>query len=268
MGKEPNRGQSREPDFMRKYLDYAAAALERNGFDGRNIHITEWNFTIASRNPLNDSVFKGAYIVYNLLGQAGMARLSGYWLGSDLFSEFYDSRKLLEGSAGLLTKDGIRKPAFYGFEFMNDLDRYLLGRNESAIVTTNRHDSYTIVCCSYSHPSYRYYMKKENDIGVSEVNSFFDGEKERMQFRISGVRNGRYQIRTRRVNREFGSVQDEWLRMGLSDELSARDIRYLQQVCVPKISIETTVITDGELVIDAVLETNEIRQIHVLYQMS
>ena len=265
--KEPNLGQSRDPFFMRKYLEYAASILDRNGFDGRNIHVTEWNFTISSRNPLNDSVFKGAYVVRNLLGQIGKARLSGYWLGSDLFSEFYDSRKLLEGSAGLLTKDGIRKPAFYGFEFMNDLDNYILGRNENAVVTTNLHDSYTIVCCNYDHPSYRYYIRKENEITVSEMNSCFDGEGMRMRVRISGVRNGRYQIRTRRVSREYGSVQDEWLRMGLSDELGAKDIRYLQQVCVPRISIETAEITDGELVIDSALETNEIQQIRILYQI-
>ena len=264
----PSEGQSRDMFFMRKYLDHAASVLKAAGFDENSIHLTEWNFTISSRNPLNDSVFKGAYVMRNLIDQTGRIKMSGYWTASDLYSEFYDSGKIIAGGSGLITKDGIRKPAFYGYDFMCSLERYLLGAADNAMVTGSLHDNYSIVCCGYAHPSYRYYAKPEKELSPAEIETYFDGETVRYSFIINGVKNGRYQIRIRRVNREYGSVQDEWLRMGLTNELSARDIRYLQQVCVPRITIGNTDITDNVLRIETTLSENEIQHIQILYQLS
>lgn len=60
---------------------------------------------------------KAAYLAKSMSKMAGLADLSVCFLGSDLFSEFYDTDKILYGGTGLISKDGIFKPSFYTFKY-------------------------------------------------------------------------------------------------------------------------------------------------------
>lgn len=262
-----NSHHSREQKYMRNYIDYARNTMFENGFMVQELHISEWNFTVSNRNCFNDSAFKGAYIVKNLIDTVEKVDLIGYWLGSDLFTEFYDTNFLLDGSSGLLSKDGIRKPAFYGLSFMNNLDNYLLGKGERSIITTDLQSTYSIVCHNYVHLNYTYYAEIENEITIEEQGDYLEGETIKCHFRIQDVRNGEYLIKTRSMNEENGSVQDEWKRMGLTENLSSQDIAYLKQICLPRISIHTYEVEDNVLEVETMLKVNEIQHIHIIYQM-
>lgn len=78
----------------------------------------------------------------------GKVSLEGYWLGSDLFSQYYDTKSLLNGGCGLISKDGIYKPSFYAFQFFNRLGSYILSHDEYSVVTASMNDNYNIVCCN------------------------------------------------------------------------------------------------------------------------
>jgi Beta-xylosidase len=262
-----NSCYSRNQNYMLNYADMAREVLHKNGFWNQELHISEWNFTVSNRNCLNDSAFKGAYLVKNLLDMYGKADIVGYWFGSDLFSEYYDTNRLLDGSGGLISKDGIRKPAFYGISFLNRLGTYILGKNNNSIITTNLHDTYSILCHHYEHPNYKYFVKEEDNIRISEISEFFDNDTVKMYFTINGVKNGAYTIKTRTVSKENGSVLDEWVRMGLSDNLNSQDIDYLERICVPRISIETTGISNNCIHLETILQANEIKHIHIYYQL-
>ncbi len=264
---EINAQRSQDPDFIRNHVLMARDTLKDNSFHISELHITEWNSTISNRNCLNDNCYKGAYIMKNIIDNIGQVELMGYWIGSDLFSEYYDSSLLLSGSGGLLTKDGIKKPAYYAMEFMNRLGRYLLGSNENCAVTTNGYDNYSAVCHNYKHPSFKYYMRPEDLTGVGQLRQLFDdNETLKLNFQIKHVKNGTYQIKTRSLNTVNGSVQDEWLRMDLSDNLNKQDIDYLRQICTPHISIRTCTVTNSTLNFETVLKPQEIQYIHLLYQ--
>jgi len=247
--------------------NYLKDLLEKSRKMFHEIHLSEWNFTVANRNCMNDSTFKGAYIVKNLLDMLGKADLAGYWFGSDLFSEYYDTRHLIDGSGGLLTKDGIRKPAFYGFQFFNKLGNYFLARNGGSIITTNLHDSYFITCHNYKHPNSQYYKMEEDRIKIQDQQFLFDQSAKQFHFVIQGVKNGKYQVKKRLIDSTHGSIQDEWNRMDQSDDLNAQDIEYLQQICVPHITIETIEVENNCLDIQTNLQANAIEQIHIFYLM-
>ncbi len=264
---EINTQRSQDPNFIRNHVLMVRETLKENGFYVSELHISEWNSTISNRNCLNDSCYKGAYIMKNIIDNIEQVELMGYWIGSDLFSEYYDSSLLLSGSGGLLTKDGIKKPAYYAMEFMNRLGRYLLGSNENCAVTTNGYDNYSVVCHNYKHPSFKYYMRPEDFTEVERSRQLFDdNESLKLNFQIKHVKNGTYQIKTRSLNTVNGSVQDEWLRMDLSDNLNKQDIDYLRQICTPHISIRTCTVTNSTLNFETVLKPQEIQYIHLLYQ--
>lgn len=263
-----NDTRSRDPEFLLNQVKLTRDIIYENGFYNSELHLSEWNSTISNRNCLNDSCYKGTYIMKNIIDTIGMVDIMGYWLGSDLFSEYSDSSLLLNGSVGLLTKDGIKKPSFYAFEFMNHMGDFLLGGNENCIITTNSHGNYSIACHNYKHPNFKYYMISEDQAEITQLDQFFnDNSALKLNFQIKHVKNGIYQIKTRSLNQQNGSIQDEWLRMGLSENLNKQDIEYLRNICTPRITIKTCKVTDGILNFETILQPHEIQYIHLLYQM-
>ena len=263
-----NDSRSRDPEYLLNQVKLTRDIIYENGFYNSELHISEWNSTISNRNCLNDSCYKGAYIMKNIIDTIGMTDIMGYWVGSDLFSEYSDSSLLLNGSVGLLTKDGIKKPSFYAFEFMNHMGDFLLGGNENCIVTTNGHGNFAIACHNYKHPNFKYYMISEDETKIEQLDELFnDNSVLKLNFQIKHVKNGVYQVKTRSLNQLNGSIQDEWMRMGLSDNLNKQDIDYLRNICTPRITIKNCRVTDGILNFETLLQPHEIQYIHLVYQM-
>ena len=246
------------------YLDKVREILGRFDFQARELHVSEWNFTPGSRDLINDSTFKGAYVVKSLLDLMGRADLAGYWPGLDLVSGYYDTKHLLDGRGGLLKRDNICKPAFYGFAFFSQLDPYLLARDANMIITANRRGSYRIVCHNYQHPGQSYYdALGKKDWSIQAFDESFPSETRQFRIVIRNVEDGLYYIKKRLLDHRHGCVQNEWKQMGMSDALNARDIEYLQGICVPQITMETAQAQKRELSVDFSLETNAILSIHI-----
>ena len=261
---DPASAVWRTGDYNSLFLDKVKRIIEENELRTGELHISEWNFTPGSRDMINDSSFKGAYVVKSLMEMMGRVDVAGYWPGLDLTSGYYDTKHLIDGRGGLLTKGNICKPAFYGFAFFSQLDPYLLVQDENMVITTNRRNNYRIVCHNYTHPAAGYYEpRKDSDIVLTESDAYFNYQTRAFRIVIRNVENGRYYVKKRLLDRRHGCVQNEWQQMGLSDALNVRDIEYLQGVCVPRITMDTVHVQNGELTIDYTLETNAILSIHV-----
>ena len=57
-----------------------------------------------------------------------------------------------------------------------------------------------------------------------------------MKFLIRGMREiGELAIKMRSLNKQSGSVLDEWGRLGYESKLNREDVKYLQAISVPRI---------------------------------
>lgn len=269
----PEEGQNEisnkaiDSEFLKNYIDSLKQLVSTTDFSGKELHISEWNFTVSNRNILNDSCVKGAYLMKNTIDSYGMVDILGYWIGSDLFADFYDSRAFLNGSSGLLTKDGIAKPSYYAFSFMNRLGKKVLKKGENYVITDNGRGNYRIACNNYKNFNYQYCLCQEDEINIREVSSLLtDSKKLYLNFNLPVIKNGRYQIKIYSVNHNYGSVQDEWCRMGRPEETTQEDINYLSRICIPRMIINHLEVSDNRVLFETVLESNEIQFIHLTYQ--
>lgn len=262
-----NYGKSSyDKSYLINKIKEAKEILKEHNMDNIALHVSEWNSTISNRNYSNDSCYKGAYVMKNIIDCIDEVDLLGYSIGSDLFSEFYDTNRILWGGAGLISKDGIEKPAFYGFDFMNRLEKQLLKKGDNYIVTANSHDGYHIACHNYKHFNYYYYLKSEDDIDIlDQYNIFEDNDNCKIYFKIKNVKNGVYSIKTYSMNRKNGSILDEWGNMNLTTNLSLSDIEYFKRICTPRIYEQTLKISDGVLKVECKLNPHEINMIDISY---
>lgn len=259
--------EAQKDNFLIKYLSDHKAIMSACGMH-MPVHISEWNLTVVNRNVLNDSCFKGAYVMKNLMALYAEAEVIGYWFGTDLFVECEEQPRLLDGCCGLLTYHGICKPAFYAIDFMNRMGSYLLGQTENAMVSADGYDNYMIVCHNYKHMGIQYFMQDEKVLKIEKIPFLFDDNSRlKINIQISHVRNGFYYVKTRSISQKSGSIQDEWGRMGLVENLNTQDIDYLRSISIPRITIYEYPVKNNMLEISLSLDPHEIQCIHIYRQI-
>ncbi len=228
------------------------------------LFVTEWNLTISDRNVINDTCFKGAYILKNVIDNFDKVDLMSYFIASDLSAEYYDSDGPFFGGCGLISKDGILKPAGYAFRFLKWLYPYYIGKGKNYLLTTDQYHSYGLVCHNQKTLNYNYYLSTEDKIEKNCIWKYFeDRDSLEMRLSLTDVANGQYQIKTYRINESIGSPIKIWEEMDYEVELSRNDIYYLNRECGPQLTIQTAEVNNHILPLVIQLDSNEIRFIRI-----
>lgn len=251
--------RSADIHFFKGYYEKSRRTMDQAGMREVPLYIMEWNLTISDRNIINDSCFKGAYIVQTYLDLYDKVEILGYFWGSDRSSEYTDSNELTHGGCGLLTVDGIFKPAAFAFEFLNDLFPYYIGKENFYLITTNQQNQYRMVCHNLKNLNYTYYVTEEENIERENITKYYENlDKMQLCICLKDVVNGKYQIKISRINPESGSVLHVWEELGYSTEFSRKDIKYLRNACGPKLSMYYIEVVDNKLFLSVEMMFNEI----------
>ncbi len=176
-------------------------------------------------------------------------------------------RLIFIGDTGLLSREGISKPSFYAFNFLNRLKSDVLEKNENSIVTANGHNHYVIACHNYKNLSSRYVFTEEDEIEPEDINQYFeDIDPIKLNFTIRNVKNGKYLVKTYYMNTKNGSIQDIWKNLEYSKGLARDEVQYLICRANPTIEMKTLEIENGEICLENNLESQEIRLIDIRYR--
>lgn len=276
------------PDFITLY-SYAYDSLEENGrtvskpssdvdfmshvmdnfkrdvggeVEDREVFLTEWNLTISDRNLINDTCFKGAYVMKNYIDLLGKVDGMAYFRGTDRVSESYDTDDFLFGGMGLLTRDGIQKPMMFAFHFLNRLYSVFIGKGENFLATKDGHGNYGIACHNCKKLSYNYYYVEEDSLDREHMSKYFeDTDDLNLCLELTDVEDGVYQMKIYRINNANGSVQSIWKEMEYETNLSRDDIRYIQKACEPKLSMQKVRAEGGKIRLNISMMANEIAYI-------
>ena len=142
-----------------------------------------------------------------------------------------------------------------------------MGKYENAIVTTNGRNHFVIACHNYKSLSSRYVFTDEDEIQLEDIEQYVeDIEPIKLNFTIQNIQNGKYLVKTYRVNRASGSVQDLWKNLDYSKGLMRDEVEYLKSSAIPSIEMKTIEVENGELCLTNDLEMQEIRLIDIQYQ--
>ena len=254
---------AQKPDFFKKYVKAHRDLMRSYGMQ-MPVYVSEYSLTPLNRNVLNDSCFKGAYLMKVMMDLYSETEMMGYWFGTDLITEGEEAPHLLQGCCGLLSYDGICKPAFYAFDFMNQLGNYLIKQSENVMASYDGYENYTLVCHNYKHVSSQYFAKDESEITIDSMQTLFpDTSRLKINVKLEHIKDGSYYIKTHSINSKHGSIQDEWHRMGFIEEPSTKDILYLDRISVPQVTVYEILVRNQTLEITLELEPQEIQYIEI-----
>ena len=85
------------------------------------LHFTEWSSSYTPSDPYHDSYQSAAYILDKIRHTGDAVNSMSYWTFTDIFEEAGPRFTPFHGGFGLLNYQGINKPAFYAYRFLNAL---------------------------------------------------------------------------------------------------------------------------------------------------
>ena len=181
-----------------------------SGYPNAEIELTEWNSTPFSRDHTHDALPEATFVVKANLDSVGLADSLSYWTFTDVFEESRETDSIFHGGFGLINYQGIVKPAFHGYRFLNALGDEKLGSVDGGIVTR---DSKTgkVTALAYNYPltiTIPLTQTVEDADKLTQV-----GSSRRMSLRITGLPPGcAFAVET--LDREHGNAVLAWERMG------------------------------------------------------
>lgn len=232
------------------------------------IWVTVFGQDIRTRNHVNDSVYQAAFIVKNTLDLIGLADVIGYWQLSDTDSEYIDTTRILFGGTGIISKDGLKKPGFSALKRLSSINTLMVKKEGNMLVTTNTINTYNIVLYNYAHFTDLYCLSAGENVTCDNVyTEFRDAATKDIAITLKGVQNGRYKVVTTTLNRENGSLFDEWMRYGIIDGLQPHDIRYLEDIVHPQRTVRYQDCEDGVLKLTMQMLPHEVKFLLILREM-
>lgn len=172
---------------------------------------TEWNSRYTEGHPIHDQYISAAFILNTLRQATGLADAMGYWTFTDLFEEDGPLLQPFHGGFGLLTVQGIRKPAYFAYRFLAQLGPEDVASSDPLSWVTRKQDGSVQVL-------FWDYTPEVPPPGVSEE-QFYRGERPtatlpQVRLRLDGMRNGRFRMSTYVVGHANNDAYTAYLRLG------------------------------------------------------
>jgi len=243
-----------DPDAMRNSINAVHQTISKLGLHYQAISLEEWNNTISYRDPINDTAFKGSYIVKNALENWHHIDDMCYWSCSDMMEEDTLPNEMFHGGLGLYALSGVRKSGFYAMMLLSILGDQILFQNDNCIVTKTL-NKYQVMLYNHIHFSALYATGELFDATIENSYAPFPRmDKRLVSIRLTGLANGRWIQVDHVLNRKHGSAYDQWLNMGNQNILGSAETEYLKGISQPLRRRRNRVVADNSLQITAELE--------------
>lgn len=229
--------------------------------------LSEYTFDVSSRNYIHDSVFQAIFVIENVLRNYQELDAIGYWNLSDLTSEYQDISKPLFGGNGMITTDGIPKPVFFANRFLSTLGSNLISQSDSHILTSKGIGSYQLLLHNYLHPSIFSIHKFINDISPDKINTIFNNPSDKTySLTLSNLIPGKYRVKIYILNERYGSVIDEWCKLGIDIPIGSSEINYLKSKSIPFQTVNYYNV-ENELKLEGTILPNEVILCRIRYEI-
>jgi xylan 1,4-beta-xylosidase len=126
--------------------------IQRSAFPNLPLFITEWGPSYSPRDPIHDSYVCAPFILEKLKQCEGIVDGMSYWAFSDQFEEPGPPQEPFHGGFGLMTVDGLRKPAFFAYQFLGKLYEAQIPVDAPRVIATKDGAKVRVLLWDYQPP--------------------------------------------------------------------------------------------------------------------
>jgi xylan 1,4-beta-xylosidase len=220
-GKEDTR-LSPSPDAIVGDVRKVRAEIEASGRPGLPLYFTEWSTSYTPRDPVHDSYVSAPYILAKLKASAGLVQGMSYWTYSDLFEEPGPPTAPFEGGFGLMNPQGIRKPAWFAYKYLNQLGDAQLPVTDAQSLVTHADNGVRVLAWDFQQPV----QAKSNRPTYTAVLPTHASVP--LSLELSGLKPGRYTVAIHRTGFKANDAHTAWIEMGRPRTLNGSQLKQLQ----------------------------------------
>ncbi len=200
------------------------------------IYITEWSASYSPRDPVHDSYFSAAFILEQLRRAESVGSMS-YWTFTDIFEENGPPARPFHGGFGLINYQGIRKPAFWAYQFLAMLgNTELQNADPSSYACSDDRGGAQVLLWDITHPT---------DGKLSDQDFFFHPhparDKGTVTVRLRNLQPGNFHLAVYRIGYGYNDPYSRYLELGHPSDLSREAVKELQSLSAGKPVSETSV---------------------------
>jgi xylan 1,4-beta-xylosidase len=185
------------------------------------LHYTEWSSSYTPFDPIHDSYHQASYVLEKIK-QVGIAPTSmSYWVFTDIFEEAGPRFTPFHGGFGLLNYQGIKKPAFHSYSFLNRLgETELVNTDSSSWACKGSNGNVQVLFWDFTntHPG-----DSVND-QVYYIRDLPAKPKGKVQVNISGMPEGNYLLEMCKVGYRVNDAYATYLQMNKPKQLTKQQV--------------------------------------------
>jgi xylan 1,4-beta-xylosidase len=209
---------SPSPDAIIGDIRRVRREIEASPLPGLPLHFTEWSTSYTPRDSVHDSYHSAPYILTKLKESADVLQGMSYWTFSDLFEESGPPPTPFHGGFGLLNAQGIRKPAYFAYKYLNRLGTRAFDTRDPQSIGTAGDAGVQVLAWHYEPPaqtvSNRSYFTKVQPVAPLAP----------LALVVSNAPPGSYEARIHRTGYEHNDAHTAYLRLGSPAELTPAQV--------------------------------------------
>ena len=189
------------------------------------LHYTEWSSSYTPADPIHDSYHSAAYILQKLKQVGNAANSMSYWVFTDIFEEPGPRFTPFHGGFGLLNTQGIKKPAYFSYSFLNKLGKTELQNTDtSSWATKNAKGDVQVLLWDFTYTlpdatnNQQYYIK---DLPSKP--------KGKVKIEVAGLKKGSYKLEIYKVGYKVNDVFTDYLGMNKPNQLTKQQVNTLKE---------------------------------------
>jgi len=245
---------SPSPDAIVGDVRKVRAQIEASAYPGLPLYFTEWSTSYTDRDLVHDSYISAPYILSKLKQSQGLVQGMSYWVYTDLFEEPGPPPTPFHGGFGLMTREGIRKPAWFAYKYLHALQGNEIPTADAEVWAAANKDGMAAVVWDFHQPEQKlsnkpFYSRLVPNQPSAPVN-----------LQISGLAAGQYRLQVYRTGFKTNDAYSAYIAMGAPKDLDATQLQSLQALTrdLPESDKTISVGADGLASITIAMRTNDI----------
>ncbi len=230
---------SPSPDSIVGDVRRVRQQIATSAFPDLPLFFSEWSTSYNPRDLVHDSYVSAPWILTKLRASQGMAQAMSYWVYSDLFEEPGPPTATFHGGFGLLTREGIRKPAFFAYKYLHALQGQAIANDDDHTMAATDGTTTAVLAWDWQQPvqalSNRSFYGKPQPAGPARP----------LHLQWQHLQPGTYKLRVHRTGYRANDAFTAWLLMGSPANPDAAQLRKLQELTTDVPEVERTVHVDA-----------------------
>jgi xylan 1,4-beta-xylosidase len=245
---------STNPDAIIGDVKKVRAQIAASAFPTLPLYFTEWSTSYTPRDAVHDSYVSAAYILSRLKAVEGDVQGMSYWTYSDLFEEPGLPTAPFQGGFGLINPEGIRKPAFFAYKYLNELDGRVVPTADAQVIATTGGGDTEVLLWDWQQPRQSvsnrpFYTKLLPSTPATPA-----------CIRFEHLQAATYRLRAFRTGYRHNDAYSAYIDMGLPKALDQSQLRRLERLTrdLPVIDRTVTVGNNGRYEFELPMQSNDI----------